>query len=126
MIRPVKVPAKGKWERILQFGTADGIDRERLTFVVPKPKPKAPKDHKTESYGPFRLVDVWTEVDEPFKRSPKFLGWWVSLPTENGGEWWHIWRTLPDARAEAIAVAKAIGGSIETLALASAREEITA
>ena len=126
MSQPVKLPKKGEWKRILNFGTADGIDHERLTFVVPKPK-KA-KDRTAEPYGPFRLVDIWTEVDEPFKRQPKFLGWWVSLPNENGGDWWHIWRTLPAARAEAIAVAKSIGLSFETLALAiaPASEEIAA
>lgn len=128
MDRPVKLPKKGEWKRIWTVGTQDGVDRERLTFVVPKPKPKKLKDRKSEAYGPFRLVDIWTEVDEPFKRQPKFLGWFVSLPDENGGDWWHIWRTLPAARAEAIAVAKAIGLSVETLtlALASASEEIAA
>ena len=109
MSRPVTLPKAGAWVTMILGGDPEGV--ERLTWRATKrARPASAKPRTAETYGPFRLMPVYRESGEPFAVS-RFAGYFVMLPrpAEDGGDvYWRIWRRLPDARAEAIAIVKAL------------------
>lgn len=109
-MKPVTLPKRGKWIR--EWGIFDGVEHDRLVWATPKRTPRKQAPRRDEPYGPFLLKAIWTRQDEGFERS-RFVGWQVTLE----GWQWSIWRRLADARAEAVAVSRALDASIEQHAL---------
>lgn len=109
----VQLPKKGHWARESGW-ELDQEYTDRLVWVTPTPKRRRPSVGD-QAYGPFVLREVWTRTEATADRS-RPVGWWVTLP-QDGAEpvHWHIWAKLPDARGQAVAVAKAIALSMEQL-----------
>lgn len=115
----LSLPKKGRWGR---FVIND--EPERLTWTVERKRrrPRLPSGAPVP-HGPFALVPLFLRVVRgPFlsDETMRHLGWYAKHVDAAGGEaWFGPWRTLDEARANADAVARAVGAAAETLRIAA-------